>query len=92
MDEITLNVEDKRRCIDYTLLYKPNLEEYLWSTVKYIDLSNRDGVIFKPKKFIFGKDVTEFTGFELTEIGYRPTKEKMQAILAFPVPKNIMDI
>ena len=34
MDELTMDVEDKRRCVDNTLLYKASLEELFWYTIK----------------------------------------------------------
>lgn len=92
MDEITMEVGNKRRCIDDTLLYQPDLEKSFWATVKYIDLCNKNGVIFNPKKFKFPEDIVEFAGFELTPSGYRPTKERMKAIADFPIPKNLTDI
>ena len=91
-DDITVDVVDKKKCIDDTLLYKSTMDEIFWHTVEYIDLCSRNGIIFNPDKFHFGEDEIEFAGFELTKDGFRPTKNALQSIANFPVPSSLTDI
>merc|ERR1711874_747909 len=69
-DDITVDVVDKKKCIDDTLLYKSTMDEIFWHTVSYIDLCSRNGIIFNPDKFHFGEDEIEFAGFELQRSMY----------------------
>ena len=68
------------------------MEGIFWSTVCYIDLCSKNGVVFNPDKFVFGSDEVEFAGFEITLDGYRLTKKMLSAIANFPVPKDLTGV
>ena len=46
----------------------------------------------RPYKFVFGENVVEFAGFEITPDSVRPCMKYLLAILDFPVPMNITDV
>ena len=46
----------------------------------------------QPQKFQFAKEEVEFAGFEMTMDGYKPTPKFIEAIRAFPTPKNLTGI
>ena len=62
-DDITEGVTNKVRCIDDSCLWESDIEQSFWSTVRYIDLCGRNGIVFNPKKFKFAEDEVDFTGF-----------------------------
>ena len=41
---------------------------------------------------MFGKDIVEFAGFEVTADGYRPTKKILNSIANFLVPTDLTGI
>ena len=89
---ITAEFQKKREIVDDTLLYDDSIESLFWTTMKYIKTCADNGIIINPAKIVFGKKNVEFAGFELTEDGYKPTKNMLQAIANFPVPQNITDV
>ena len=91
-DDIVRDVEDKRKYVDDTLLFKPSKEELFWRTARYIDKCGRAGIIFNPDKFKFSQEELEFAGFHLTRDGFKPTQTTLQSIKNFPVPRNITDV
>ena len=46
----------------------------------------------RPYKFVFGENVIEFAGFEITPDSVRPCMKYLHAILDFPVTMNIIDV
>lgn len=91
-DDITSDVERKRRCVDDSLLYDTSIEEAFWHTIDYIILCHENGIIFNREKFQFAKNEVDFAGFTITMDGIKPTKKMIAAIESFPVPKNITDL
>ena len=91
-DDITIDVEDKVRCIDDSLLWKPNVEQSFWHVVKYIDICGRNGIIFNPPKFVFAANTVDFAGFTVTPDSIKPTVKITKAIEDFPVPTSITGI
>ena len=58
----------------------------------HIKLCADNGITFNPEKFHFGETNIEFAGFEVTDDWYKPTKNMLQSISNFSVPKNITDV
>ena len=73
-------------CFGITALRTP-----FWHTLEYIDLCAKNGIVFNPKKFKFALDEINFTGFNITPTGLRPSECLMDAIIHFPIPTNITD-
>ena len=53
-----------------------------------MDLCVRNGVVFNPDKFKFGRQDVNFAWFNVTDDGIRPTKKIPKAIADFPRPTN----
>ena len=51
-DDITVDVENLKKCIDDSCLYSEDIEKSFWQTVRYIDLCARNGMVFNPDKFV----------------------------------------
>lgn len=80
---------DRVRCVDDTCLWKESIEELFWHTCRYIDLCARNGIIFNPKKFVFGREVVEFAGYTVTLDSIKPTDKMISAIKNFPTPTTL---
>ena len=74
----------KIRIVDDTLLYENELQACFVATCRYIDLCARNGVVFNPDKFKFGRKEVDFAGFNVKDDGIKPTKEMLEAIANFP--------
>ena len=91
-DEIVMDVPNKTKCVDDTLLWSANTEESFHQAVKWLDLCGRNGITLNPKKFVFAKDTVEFAGFTISPTSVRPCPHLFEAIQRFPTPCNITDI
>ena len=85
---MTLDISNKTRCVDDSLLWEETIREHFWATCRYIDLCARNGVIFTPKKFQFAKD-TDFAGFTITKNSIKPTTTMIASIAEFPIPTTL---
>ena len=45
-----------------------------------------------PDKFVFGQDIVEFAGFQITSDSVQPCNRFLRAIMEFPIPRNITDV
>merc|ERR1712016_105583 len=92
-DIITAAEIDKcKKCVDDACLHNDDIEGNFWSTVKYIDVCSRAGIVFNPDKFVFGRREVDFAGFTVKWDGYAPTKKLIEAIENFPLPTNLTGI
>ena len=48
-------------------------------------------LIFNSDKFQFGQETVEFAGLEVTMTGVRPSRKFLEAIRAFPAPRNLSE-
>uniref|UniRef100_UPI00358E50A7 cingulin-like n=1 Tax=Myxine glutinosa TaxID=7769 RepID=UPI00358E50A7 len=62
-----------------------------FQAVQWLDTCGQNGITLNPDKFVFGKDIVEFAGFEITPNSVRPCRKYLRAILDFPTPKDITD-
>ena len=85
-DEIIAELPNKTKCMDDVLLWADSLEESFFQTFQWLDICGRHGITLNPDKFVFGENVVEFAGFEITPDSVRPCMKYLQAILDFPVP------
>ncbi|RLC10820.1 MAG: hypothetical protein DRI57_19865, partial [Deltaproteobacteria bacterium] len=91
-DEIVSDFPQKTKCIDDALLWSYNLEDCFFQACQWLDLCGRNGITLNPEKFVFGQDTAQFAGFEITPASVRPCKKYLQAIMGFPLPRNITDM
>ncbi|VDI34220.1 Hypothetical predicted protein [Mytilus galloprovincialis] len=91
-DEIVADIPNKTKCVDDVLLWADSIEESFFQAVQWLDICGRHGITLNPDKFIFGQDIVEFAGFEVTSNTVRPCMKYLKAILDFPTPRNITDV
>ncbi|CAC5407544.1 unnamed protein product [Mytilus coruscus] len=91
-DEIVADIPNKTKCVDNVLLWANSIEESFFQPAQWLDNCGRHGITLNPEKFIFGQDVVEFAGFEITSNIIRPCMKYVRAILDFPTPRNITDV
>ena len=91
-DEIVSDFPNKTKCIDDTLLWSDNLDDSFFQACKWLDMCGRHGITINPEKFVFGQDIVEFAGFQITSDSVQPCNRFLRAIMEFPVPRNITDI
>ena len=80
------------RCVDDTLLWDDDIEAAFWHMFDYLFLCAINGLVFTKKKFVFGRSILEFAGFEVTPEGYRPPERLIASIRDFPKLKDISGV
>ena len=91
-DRIIAEVEDKTKCVDDTILWKPSIKESFLHTCNYLTLCSRNGIVFNKEKFCFAREEVEFAGFMITQDEVKPSQKILESIADFPVPKTISEI
>lgn len=87
-----LSYSDYTKCTDDTLIWASTIEDSFFRVVEWLDLCGHHGITLNPEKFVFAQDTVEFAGFEITPESVRPCSKYLQAILEFPMPRNITDV
>ena len=59
---------------------------------EWLNLCGRNSITLNPEKLIFVQDTVKIAGFKITTNCVRPCKRFLQAIMDFPIPRNITDI
>ena len=91
-DRLITEVEDKTKCVDDALLWKPTIRDQFFHTCKYLSLCSKNGIVFNKKKFVFAREEVEFAGFLITKDEVKPSPKIFESITDFPIPKTISDI
>ena len=91
-NDITVDMPRNTCIMNDTILWDYNIEASFWHTIDYIKHCADNGIIFNPKKFVFGKDEVDFGGFCITQDGVKPTTDMIDAITSFPTPTKITGI
>ena len=67
LDDITSHVVRLERCVDDNLLHDVGeMEEHWWRTIEFLELDDKNGVVFKYEKLQFYKPVVDFAGFRIS--------------------------
>ena len=96
-DDILSDTPDKPGMVDMEkivhgiLIWSESIEEAFFRVCSVLSHAGRHGMVFCSKKFCFAREEVEFAGLLIGKDGIRPTEQYKQAILDFPVPKNIRD-
>ena len=80
---------DMKKIVDDILIWSESIEESFFRVCNVLSYAGRHGMVFCPRKFCFAREEVEFAGLLIYKDGIRPTEQYKQAILDFPVPKNI---
>lgn len=90
MDQTVLKGLDNVFCyIDDVIIAdvsKPDHEKHLEEVFKRFD---EYGITINSAKSIFGQEKIEFLGFEVSQQGIKPLKERTEAITNFPKPRTV---
>ncbi|KAH7710724.1 gagpol and env protein precursor [Aphelenchoides avenae] len=78
--------------LDDILIATETLEEHLQVVEKVLSKLREYNLRLKPKKCAFLKTETAFLGHVISSEGLKTDAEKIEKILAFPVPKNMTDV
>ena len=78
--------------IDDLLIATDTAEEHVEVVSRVLDVLNACGLRAHPDKSIFGADVVEYLGHNLSSFGISPHHAKVAAILALPPPKNVSEL
>ena len=89
-DNITVDMTQKTRCIDDSLLLDDSIEASFWHTIEFISHYADKGIVFNLNKFHFVETEMEFTGFLVTDNVVKPIERMTDAILPFPTPTSII--
>lgn len=78
--------------LDDVLIPATNLDEMRERLKIVLNLLQASGLACRPEKCAIAVEVVEFLGFEISRGEIRPGKAKVNAIAAFPIPKNVREI
>ena len=78
--------------IDDFLIASSNIEEHKKHLRQLFNRLNEFGVVLNPEKCEFAKNEICFLGYIINSNGIKPSKEKVDAILNFPKPKDITEL
>jgi hypothetical protein len=81
-----------RAFVDDILVFSKTPEEHVEHVKKVLDTLNAVGIKAHPDKCLFGCDVVEYLGFNVSRYGLTPHQAKVAAILALKVPTNVSDV
>ena len=78
--------------IDDVLIATETAEEHVEAVARVLDTLAACGLRAHPDKSIFGADVIEYLGHNLSTFGISPHQAKVAAILALQPPKNVSEL
>jgi hypothetical protein len=78
--------------LDDILIYSKNEEEHLKHVTQVLDLLRKHKLYAKESKCEFFKSEIGFLGHRFTADGVKMDQEKVQAVIDWPVPKNVKEI
>ena len=91
-DKVTQGVENKKRCVDDSLLYANSLEKAFYQAASYLHLMGTNGIIQCPEKFQFGCKTVAWAGFTIGPDSVKPLPKHTEAVRSYPTPVNITDL
>ena len=92
MDRIIEGLEGVAKSMDDFLIYGKTKEEHDERLRKFLQRLKEHGVTLNLEKCQFQTDTVEFLGFQITPEGVKPLNKKVEAIIKFPSPKNIIEL
>ena len=85
-DKVTQGVENKKRCVDDSLLYSNSLEKAFYQAANYLHLMGSNGIIQCPEKFQFGSKTVDWAGFTIGPDSVKPLTKHTEAVRSYPTP------
>lgn len=87
-DDITIDMVQKTRFINDSILWDNIIEISFWYKMDYITHCSKNSIDFNLKKFPFVEKEVEFTRFQVTDDRIKPTMRMTESILNFPTLQN----
>jgi len=81
-----------RAFVDDILVFSRTPEEHVEHVRKVLETLNAVGIKAHPDKCLFGCDVVEYLGFNVSRYGLTPHQAKVAAIAALKVPTCVSDV
>ena len=78
--------------IDDVLIWSESPDQHVKDVAAVLDMLHGCGLRAHPDKSIFGADVIEYLGHNLSTFGISPHQAKVAAIMALPPPKNVSEL
>ncbi|KAJ9508279.1 hypothetical protein QJQ45_011788 [Haematococcus lacustris] len=78
--------------IDDLLIHSTSAEQHLADVAAALRMLEANGLKAHPDKSIFGADVVEYLGHNVSSHGLSPTEAKVAAVTALPTPTNLHDL
>jgi hypothetical protein len=88
MEVVLEGVPNVKVYLDDILIFSENFEDHLHHIKTVFQKLLEANLKIKPSKCSFAKRETKFLGFDITSEGIKPCREKLQAMINYPVPKN----
>jgi hypothetical protein len=88
-DKVTVDVENKKRFVDDSLLYKETLEKSFIQAANNLSLMGNNGIILCPEKFQFGSKTVAWASFTIGPDSVKPLPKHTEALRT---PVNITDM
>ena len=88
-DKVTVDVENKKRFVDDSLLYKETLEKSFIQAANNLSLMGNNGIILCPEKFQFGSKTVAWASFTIGPESVKPLPKHTEALRT---PVNITDM
>lgn len=87
-----MGIENVVNFLDDILVTGPNREEHMKTLEVVLTKLNDAGLTVKKEKCRFFQDEVEYMGHIIDKNGLRKTKEKINAIIEAPQPRNIQQV
>lgn len=78
--------------VDDILLYTEDENSHKLLLRQVLERLQKYGITLKIEKCEFGRDKTNFLGYEVSSNGIKPTEERTEAISKYPKPKTIVEL
>ncbi len=90
--DITMEFQNKVKCVDDTLLFANSVVDAFWDTFNFLHHCSSLGMTFNPAIFKFAQTDIDFAGFRVKPDGFVPSHDLLNSIADFPTPRNLTGI
>ena len=90
-DEVLGDLDGVLKLVDDILVYAKSYEQLFQRVETVLQRCQDNGITLSKKKIELGSKVT-FAGFDVSNEGVSPTKERTDAIRNYPAPKNVTGV
>jgi len=81
-----------RAFVDDVIIHSRTPEEHVKHVAAVLDMLASCGLFAHPEKSIFGADVVEYLGHNVSKYGISPMDAKVAAIKELPIPSNVSEL